>query len=345
MRLPRNKTYRAVYLFNAFLIGITCSLAFFANSNAATYADEDPVSEISDTHFVTIHDQGGQLTIKTDAASVQDVLDKANITVEDSDIVEPGKDEKINADNFHINIYRSRPVTIIDGINIKNIMTASYDAETIAREAGFTIYDGDKIELQTANSLLENNSTATYKITRNGGQTITVESTIPFGEETVKDTSMEVGQSKVTQPGEDGRKVTKYKVNFKDGVEISRELISEEVVKQPVNRITAEGAKKQVPPEWETCAAWAREAGVSEADLYIALTLIYKESGCRTTAENAYSGAYGIPQALPGSKMASAGADWQTNPVTQIRWMIGYVNGRYGGWSQAMDFWWAHGHY
>jgi hypothetical protein len=42
------------------------------------------------------------------------------------------------------------------------------------------------------------------------------------------------------------------------------------------------------------------------------------------------SGAYGIPQALPGSKMASAGADWQTNPATQIRWGLGYVKDRYG---------------
>ncbi|MDK7123234.1 lytic transglycosylase, partial [Pauljensenia sp. UMB6358] len=47
-------------------------------------------------------------------------------------------------------------------------------------------------------------------------------------------------------------------------------------------------------------------------------------------AANAWSGAYGIPQALPGSKMASAGADWQTNPATQITWGLGYIAGRYG---------------
>lgn len=48
------------------------------------------------------------------------------------------------------------------------------------------------------------------------------------------------------------------------------------------------------------------------------------------------SRAYGIPQALPGYKMASAGPDWKTNPITQIRWMIGYVNGRYGGSCAAL---------
>ena len=54
------------------------------------------------------------------------------------------------------------------------------------------------------------------------------------------------------------------------------------------------------------------------------------ESGWNPYASNPYSGAYGIPQALPGSKMASAGADWQTNPATQIRWGLGYIQATYG---------------
>lgn len=58
-------------------------------------------------------------------------------------------------------------------------------------------------------------------------------------------------------------------------------------------------------------------------------TLWDRESGWSTYAANS-SGAYGIPQALPGSKMASAGADWRTNPYTQIRWGLGYISGRYG---------------
>ena len=62
-----------------------------------------------------------------------------------------------------------------------------------------------------------------------------------------------------------------------------------------------------------------------------------RESGWRYDAENA-SGAYGIPQALPGSKMASAGADWQTDAATQIRWGLGYIQGTYGSPCGA----WAH---
>lgn len=62
-----------------------------------------------------------------------------------------------------------------------------------------------------------------------------------------------------------------------------------------------------------------------------------RESGWRVSASNP-SGAYGIPQALPGSKMAGAGADWQTNPATQIEWGLGYIKGRYGSPCGA----WAH---
>lgn len=68
-----------------------------------------------------------------------------------------------------------------------------------------------------------------------------------------------------------------------------------------------------------------------------------RESGWRWNAANA-SGAYGIPQALPGSKMATAGADWQTNPATQIKWGLGYIQSRYGtpcsAWSHEQSFGW-----
>ena len=60
------------------------------------------------------------------------------------------------------------------------------------------------------------------------------------------------------------------------------------------------------------------------------LDLWNRESGWVYDAENPSSGAYGIPQALPGSKMASAGADWATNPATQIKWGLGYISSVYG---------------
>jgi hypothetical protein len=61
------------------------------------------------------------------------------------------------------------------------------------------------------------------------------------------------------------------------------------------------------------------------------------ESGWNVTASNPSSGAYGIPQALPGSKMASAGPDWQTDATTQIRWGLGYIQAEYGSPCGAWD--------
>ncbi|UDY22915.1 lytic transglycosylase domain-containing protein [Nocardioides sp. Kera G14] len=69
-----------------------------------------------------------------------------------------------------------------------------------------------------------------------------------------------------------------------------------------------------------------------------------RESGWRVNADNPSSSAYGIPQALPGSKMASAGPNWQTNPITQIKWGLGYIQGRYGSpcgaWGHSESYGW-----
>jgi Transglycosylase SLT domain len=73
--------------------------------------------------------------------------------------------------------------------------------------------------------------------------------------------------------------------------------------------------------------------------------IIMRESMWNVYATNPSSGAYGIPQALPGSKMASAGSDWRTNPATQIIWGIGYMRDRYGSPCQAWAFKSAHGWY
>lgn len=75
------------------------------------------------------------------------------------------------------------------------------------------------------------------------------------------------------------------------------------------------------------------------ADQFSCLDSLYmSESGWRVDADNPSSSAYGIPQALPGNKMASAGDDWETNPVTQIRWGLGYIEDRYGSPCSAWSF-------
>lgn len=79
---------------------------------------------------------------------------------------------------------------------------------------------------------------------------------------------------------------------------------------------------------------------------YDALVWLWnKESGWQWNATNPSSGAYGIPQALPASKLASAGDDWKDNAATQIKWGLNYIAGRYGSPSAAKTFWLAHNWY
>lgn len=85
---------------------------------------------------------------------------------------------------------------------------------------------------------------------------------------------------------------------------------------------------------------------IPNAAQYKAFANIVKhESGWNVSATNASSGAYGLVQALPGSKMASAGSDWKTNAKTQIKWGLDYMNSRYGSPQAAWNFWQANGWY
>lgn len=87
-------------------------------------------------------------------------------------------------------------------------------------------------------------------------------------------------------------------------------------------------------PDPGSAQAYAYDAvaarGWGEDQFNCLVSLWQKESGWRVNAQNGSSGAYGIPQSLPGSKMASAGEDWATNAGTQIEWGLGYITGRYG---------------
>jgi hypothetical protein len=73
--------------------------------------------------------------------------------------------------------------------------------------------------------------------------------------------------------------------------------------------------------------------------------LWYRESGWSKNSGSPDGGAFGIPQALPGSKMASAGSDWRTNAATQIKWGLGYISGRYGSPCSAYAHWQSHSWY
>jgi len=338
--------FRLKYLLCAVLL-IVASVGFawkaFAHSEQAYADDGTPIHADNGEYFVTIYDQGTTLTIKTGPATVAEVLERSEIQLVETDIVEPGLDTMIEED-YNINIYRARPAIILDGVEKHYVMTASYNPEQIAREAGLTIYDGDEFVQEFNGNFLQAGAVSTYRLVRNGGRSLTAEEAIPYTTEKRLDYNLPKGETYLERAGEEGKKELVYQVEFQNNVEVKRELVSEQVKKQPVSEIVVVGAKAAISPERAKCAEWARAAGVSESDLQAALDLIYHESGCRVDAANP-SGAYGIPQALPGSKMSAYGADWETNPVTQIKWMAHYVTSRYGGWNQAMAFWWNHSWY
>ena len=88
----------------------------------------------------------------------------------------------------------------------------------------------------------------------------------------------------------------------------------------------------------------ARGTRVGRDQFGCLVSLWDRESGWNVYAQNPSSGAYGIPQALPGSKMGTAGSDWQTNAATQIAWGLGYIADRYGSpcgaWSHSESAGW-----
>jgi hypothetical protein len=116
-------------------------------------------------------------------------------------------------------------------------------------------------------------------------------------------------------------------------------------VEKKTQTFTAPSAAVPDPGSAQAYAYGAVAARGWGEDQYNCLVSLWqKESGWRVNAQNGSSGAYGIPQALPGSKMATAGADWATNAGTQIEWGLGYITGRYGtpcgAWAKSQASGW-----
>ena len=94
-----------------------------------------------------------------------------------------------------------------------------------------------------------------------------------------------------------------------------------------------------------TGCALLLDAGYALSEMPCLDKMWTKESNWRTTAENPSSHSYGIPQALPATKMAPYGSDYRTNPVPQIKWGLNYIKTRYGSPCEAWTFWQAHNWY
>lgn len=121
----------------------------------------------------------------------------------------------------------------------------------------------------------------------------------------------------------------------------ARDTFTTSEIAPPAPVVSAAPAAGTPDPGSAQAAAWEILQGMGWGqDQFDCLVALWnRESGWNVYAHNASSGAYGIPQALPGDKMASAGADWATNPATQISWGLSYIAGRYatpcGAWEHS----------
>jgi len=190
----------------------------------------------------------------------------------------------------------------------------------------------------TANSQVE--------IARNGTKLETVTSPIAMPIQTINDPSLAYGTNAVRQQGTPGQQVTTYQDTLRNGVVVGRAAVQTIVTQQPVTQIVVVGTSLS------GIKGDMALAGIAPGDYQYADYIISRESGwCPTKAQGQYGGCppysgyvpsyggYGLCQSTPGIKMSSAGADWATNPITQLRWCSGYASAHYGGWYNAYIHW------
>jgi resuscitation-promoting factor RpfB len=167
---------------------------------------------------------------------------------------------------------------------------------------------------------------------RTGVKVETVAEEIPTPVQKTNDPSLAYGTKAVRQQGSPGQQVVTYQVQLVNNVETSRTIIQKVVNKQPVTQIEVVGTSLS------GIKGDMALAGIGPGDYQYVDYIVSHESGWRPDAGSP-GGPYGLCQAYPGGKMSSAGADWQTNPVTQLRWCNGYALGRYGSWGAAYNHW------
>ena len=193
------------------------------------------------------------------------------------------------------------------------------------------------------NDILDNYGIITEKI-------VVEQEEIPF-ETITKDISNGDSntQNRVLQNGKNGLKEITYKVTYQDDVEIKRVQLSESIVKEPVDKIVQISTVQISSRSSEIRVAVTGNAaeyqeyakqrcydyGWTDSDFNCLVALWNRESGWRVNAQNGSSGAYGIPQALPASKLSAYGSDYLTNYKTQIEWGLNYIRARYGTPTQA----------
>jgi uncharacterized protein YabE (DUF348 family) len=242
--------------------------------------------------------------------------------------------------------------SVLDDVKVKvdkNDLVSVVPVDTLAEDKA--------IDAQSVKSAREAGADVAVQVQRVESKQVTKKSPVAFDTKTVQDDDRFIDEGKLVRTdGERGVRTRVILLRTVDGEVVFRKELSDKVTKKPVDRVIVEGTKER-PVVEETSAKVETEAAsepsepstpvpagsVKEIGQQMAaargwtgqewtcLEMLWeRESGWNHQAANPSSGAYGIPQALPGSKMGSAGSDWATNPATQIKWGLGYIADRYG---------------
>ena len=315
-------------------------------------------------HRVDLTIDGVPRSVWTVSPTVGDLVAEYGITSPTARVT-PDPATRITVEGVAIKVVTPKLVSLrVDGQTATFETTAANLAELFVMR-GVTLGEQDRITPDPTSPLSDGMTITVQRVQTS--QVITTEE-IPFGKTKKNDATLEKGKTKVETEGVNGVKEQVWTVVTVDGVEESRTLASESISSEPVTEVTLVGTKKadataaaasggggtstSVPApavpagsNQEIARAIMPEFGFGDDQFGCLVNLWQRESGWRTNAQNRYSGAYGIPQALPGSKMAKFGADWQTNPATQIRWGLSYIQGRYGTPCGAWNFFLGHNWY
>ncbi len=288
-----------------------------------------------------IDDTGKKTVLKTADTLPVVIAKKAGYTVypEDKlDVISPNESIKDGILGTQIKLDRSLPVKL-------NLYGTTYDIRTradtvadLAKErnisfSNMSILPDPSTKIQTNQIVF---------VTEPGKQLASSQELIKRGIDTVDDPNTDLGKTTTKNEGSDGIRAIIYEV-LPDG---QKKILHEVVLAQPVNKVIARGKKAPTVPSNVNVssdkASIMAAAGISPGDYTAVDYIVGRESGWRPGAGNASSGAYGLCQALPASKMASAGGDYLTNPVTQLSWCNSYAKRTYGGWQGAYSFWISH---
>jgi resuscitation-promoting factor RpfB len=236
----------------------------------------------------------------------------------------------------HINLYGTE----------LDIRTHAKTVGDVLKDQGITLGIGDSVK-PALDSVVQPEQLVF--VLHKGIKVTTKTESIAMPVKTLYDSGLAYGTQAVRQKGSPGERVVTYQVNTQNGKEVSRKVIQSVLVQQPVTQIVVVGTSiSGIKGDMAL-------AGISPNDYTYADYIISHESGwCPTKAQGeigscpAYAGyvpsygGYGLCQSTPGIKMSSAGSDWATNPITQLRWCSGYAEGRYGSWYAAYQHWAAY---